>query len=1272
MTKIKQKTFFRNKIVTKKYLTEILFWSFRNYGMARACFLADNIKKLGFQYATQAGISINIEDLKVPTLKTEFIDKANLEMQKADIDLSGGKITEVERYQQLTDNWNMTSEKLKDQVVNYLKNCDPLNPIYLMSSSGARGNLSQVRQLVGMRGLMAGPTGDIIDIPITKNFREGLTITDYMISAYGARKGLVDTALKTAESGYLTRRLIDVAQDVLIRETDCYTKRGIFLYKLNNNKGTIISLKDRLLGRILAKDIFYKHSKKIIAFRNQQITPLLAKKIEQEEFLKVVVRSPLTCELNRSVCQNCYGWNLSHGKLVDLGEAVGIIAAQSIGEPGTQLTMRTFHTGGVFTAESNSHIFSKVSGQIFFPGKLKTYPLRTSDGKDALILEIATNIEVLNFKNQVSKIFLNKDTILFVKNKEFIRKNQIIASLPQTRPISEKREKKDIYSNIDGEIYFPKSNKKLNSFSKISPTGIIWVLSGKVYNLPHYAKIKKYKYSKLDALSSIANIKIVSYRSGILKVNTNENKVQKNNYQIKLLKKSFLLKNSQLLKGIFKQNPPNYQCSNQCIIKFENNQYFNILGNLKINNDKTLEVGKLLNTNYKTNIDGIVNAIKVKSNSLKRKSKSYHLNQGGTIFFLPEETYYINKDICFVYVVNGEWVEKNTELATNIYSKNSGFIEIISKNNIVGIIKVKLGSFINLKNEKIDSNLDKKIFFPGETIFSFHQINQLTYTQIIKNSINSFLLLRPIFLYELPKRKTEKKIGSKKKFQKNFDIVSYTNFKNNEKILLQKDQLFSLVETKLIFFNNDTNLNKSVVEILFAKQPNNNLSLECNIFENIFYNNQIPKEIDNTQLQLSLFLKDGEYIEPYTTLANIEILPKLCCKIKTLKERKQYDSRRILLISSEHYKTLYTEDKNKILKNQSFIRVGDLLSTNLISLHSGKIEKNFGNSLSIRLAQPFLLSEGAEIFWTQNNFIKRYEALGVLFYQRAQTGDIVQGLPKIEEILEARKSKILIKSPKNPGLVLNKLKNNTALNFIYINKYGLKFCSLLNESILNEQEIFLHSESFLDVGQPINSRVGNPHYTLNYLNHCYKNFLEPYDAAYRSLRKIQSYLLNSIQSVYYSQGVAISDKHLEIIIKQMTSKIRVENRGDSGIISGEYIDLYHANHINRVLKKTNAQEIFYIPILLGITKASLITDSFISSASFQETVRVLTEAAIKGKVDWLRGLKENVIIGRLIPAGTGFNIYEHISHLNLRVPTIKSEELTRIDLTNNNDKLDIR
>lgn len=1267
-TNKKQKLFFRNKVVTKKYLREILFWSFRNFGMSKAVFLADSLKKLGFNFATQAGISISIEDLKVPTLKTELIYKANQKMEQAELDCLRGELTEVERYQQLTDNWNTTSETLKNQVVNYLRNFDPLNPVYMMAFSGARGNLSQVRQLVGIRGLMAGPTGDIIDIPITKNFREGLTITDYMISAYGARKGLVDTALKTAESGYLTRRLIDVAQDVLIRETDCYTKRGILLYKLNDNKGTVISLKDRLFGRILAKDVLDKNSKKIIASRNQQISPLIAKKIDQQGFLKILVRSPLTCDLNRSVCQNCYGWNLSHGKLVDLGEAVGIIAAQSIGEPGTQLTMRTFHTGGVFTAESNSHVFSKVSGQIFLPVNLKTYPLRTYDGKNALILETSTQIEVLNFSNQVSKIFLNKDTILFVGNNEFIRKNQIIASLPQTRPISEKKEKKDIYSNIDGEIFFPKNNQVLNNLSKSYQTGLIWVLSGKVYNLPNYAKIKNYKYSTLETLTSIANIKIVSYKSGILKVNKTQNQVQKTNYHIKLLKRNFSLKTSQLVKGIGTKNSLKTKSFNQCLLKIENSKYFIITSNSKINVDKSIEIGKLINLNYQTNIDGIISYIKLKNNSLKRKSKNYQLNQVGTIFFLPEESYTINKDICFLYVSNGDWVEKNTELAPNIYCKNSGLIEIISKNNIVTNIKIKIGSTINLKNERINFNFDKKIFFPGEILFSFNKINQLTYTEIIKTSTNNFLLLRPLFLYELPKRKNEKKLNSKKTLPANFDVINYTNFKNNEKISVKENQFSSLVDTKLIFHNNEINLNHSIVEIAFAKQLNNSFCLECHIFENIFYDNDIPNNIDSMQIKLSLFLKDGQFIEPYTTLGNIEILPKLSCKIKTLKERKQYRSRRVLLVCSDNYKTLYTEQKNKILEGQSFIRTGDLVSKNLISLYSGKIEANFGNILTLRLSQPFLLSEGAKIFWDNNNFVKKYEALGVLFYQRAQTGDIVQGLPKIEEILEGRRSKIMIKIHANPALILNKIENNTTFKFIYLSRYGLKYCSLADEFIFNESEIFIHSDSFIDVSQPINSRVGNPHSTLDYLNNCYKNFLEPYDACYRSLKKIQSYLLNSIQGVYYSQGVTISDKHLEIIIKQMTSKIRVKNRGDSGIITGEYIDLHHANHINNVLKKTKAQEIYYKPILLGITKASLITDSFISSASFQETVRVLTEAAIKGKVDWLRGLKENVIIGRLIPAGTGFNIYEHVSNLNLRLPQLNSE-LLNIDLENKNSNI---
>ena len=731
MTKIKQKTFFRNKIVTKKYLTEILFWSFRNYGMARACFLADNIKKLGFQYATQAGISINIEDLKVPTLKTEFIDKANLEMQKADIDLSGGKITEVERYQQLTDNWNMTSEKLKDQVVNYLKNCDPLNPIYLMSSSGARGNLSQVRQLVGMRGLMAGPTGDIIDIPITKNFREGLSITDYMISAYGARKGLVDTALKTADAGYLTRRLIDVAQDILIRQTDCYINQGIFLFKLNDRKGKIVELKDRLLGRILAKDIIDFQSHEIIGKRNQQVNFLLIKKIEKHKLFKVLVRSPLTCELSRSICKNCYGWNLSNGKLVDLGESIGIIAAQSIGEPGTQLTMRTFHTGGIFKAEANYQVFSKVSGQVFFPKNLKTFPIRTAQGKNALSLEFSSNIEVVNFKNQVSNIFLNKDTILFVKNKEFIKKDQIIASLPETLQSFEKRGKKVLYSKISGEIFL---NNTLNNFkqndSKISSNGLIWVLAGNIFNIPFYTKITKNQSSTLSISNSIASTKFISYKSGRINISFTKNKSKQNEeYKIHLLNEHFRLKGSKLyvLKNII-----NKEIEHNCVIKLNPNKFFRFTNQLKFNLEKTVIIGKLLNTNFRTNVSGVPYFLKLKTNLLARKSKTYDINQGGGIFFLVQETFIVNKDMLSIFVENGSWVESNTELANNIYNKNSGFVQIVLTNNMVTKIIIKPGCYITIPNSQIDLNLHKKIIFKGEKLFETHTINQLTYTEIIK------------------------------------------------------------------------------------------------------------------------------------------------------------------------------------------------------------------------------------------------------------------------------------------------------------------------------------------------------------------------------------------------------------------------------------------------------------------------------------------------------------------------------------------------------------
>ena len=224
---------YQNTLIDKKQLRQLLAWSFTSYDSMQACLLADELKYLGFKYASHAGISISIEDLKIPFVKNVMLEKANQEIYNSEKIFLKGKITDVERFQKIIDTWSLTSESLKNQIIYYFKNYDPLNSVYIMAFSGARGNLSQVRQLVGMRGLMSDPSGQIMNLPIKKNFREGLTITDYLMSGYGARKGIVDTALKTANSGYLTRRLIDVSQDILIREKDCLTSHS-FIFSIKN------------------------------------------------------------------------------------------------------------------------------------------------------------------------------------------------------------------------------------------------------------------------------------------------------------------------------------------------------------------------------------------------------------------------------------------------------------------------------------------------------------------------------------------------------------------------------------------------------------------------------------------------------------------------------------------------------------------------------------------------------------------------------------------------------------------------------------------------------------------------------------------------------------------------------------------------------------------------------------------------------------------------------------------------------------------------------
>jgi DNA-directed RNA polymerase subunit beta' len=335
---------FFNKVADKKELSLLVEQCYRKLGFSHTAKLLDGVKKLGFEFATKAGITIGINDIKIPGKKKEILKSAEQQVEKVEQQYRRGLITEDEQYWKVIGIWNEATKKVTDALVDSL---DKFNPVYMMANSGARGNIQQIRQLAGMRGLMADPSGRIIHLPIKANFREGLTVLEYFISTHGARKGLADTALRTADSGYLTRRLVDVAQDVIVREEDCGSEQGIEVSDIMNGSEIIEKIGNRIVGRIALEDVNHPETGAVIVSKGDEISEDQASEIENANIKKVKIRSVLTCKTRYGVCIKCYGRNLATGRQVDIGEAVGIIAAQSIGEPGTQLTMRTFHTGGV-------------------------------------------------------------------------------------------------------------------------------------------------------------------------------------------------------------------------------------------------------------------------------------------------------------------------------------------------------------------------------------------------------------------------------------------------------------------------------------------------------------------------------------------------------------------------------------------------------------------------------------------------------------------------------------------------------------------------------------------------------------------------------------------------------------------------------------------------------------------------------------------------------------------------------------------------------------
>ena len=434
---IPQEVGFFNGIISKKSLRDIIARVIKTVNMARACEFLDGIKNLGYRKSYEGGLSFNLDDIIIPVEKKEIVQRGNDEIDQITSNYNMGFITDKERYNQVIDTWTHVNTDLKRTLMKQMTEADQgFNAVFMMLDSGARGSADQIAQLAGMRGLMAKPQkagaegAQIIENPILSNFKEGMSVLEYFISTHGARKGLADTALKTADAGYLTRRLVDVSHDVIINETDCGTLRGLVCTALKDGDEIISSLGERILGRVSVHDIIHPTTGKLIVAAGEEITEAIADEIEASPIESVEIRSVLTCESKHGVCQKCYGRNLATHRLVQMGEPVGVIAAQSIGEPGTQLTLRTFHAGGIASNDAaKATIVSKQDCRVEFD-ELRTVEITNEDGSAGKV--VVGRLAEVRFVDEHTGIVLSAQNVpygsqLFVKDKDHVEKGTVIA-----------------------------------------------------------------------------------------------------------------------------------------------------------------------------------------------------------------------------------------------------------------------------------------------------------------------------------------------------------------------------------------------------------------------------------------------------------------------------------------------------------------------------------------------------------------------------------------------------------------------------------------------------------------------------------------------------------------------------------------------------------------------------------------------------------------------------------------------------------------------------
>ena len=1099
------KTFFCNRTVDKSEMKRLIKWVLLNYGTQKATRFVDHLKTLGFHSATAAGISLGIDDLRIPPVKSVFLKNAEKDILDNDLRYTRGQITAVERLEKALDIWNTTNDTLKNEVIAHFRETDIFNPVYMMAFSGARGNISQVRQLVGMRGLMADQQGQVLDFPIRRNFREGLTVTEYMISCYGARKGLVDTALRTANSGYLTRRLVDVAQSVIIQQFDCGTTEGLEVVPSPQHECA------NIVGRVLLQPVIDEQTGKYLARKDTEISPALATKLVQ--LPKVVVRSPLTCRLN-SVCQLCYGWDLSKHKLVQLGEAVGVLAAQSIGEPGTQLTMRTFHTGGVFAGEATEKVYAPYSGIVSYGGVARGRKVISRYGEPAFLTVVPVSIKITRPEHSKSVILrFPAFTLLFVYPGQYVMFHQSLAELSR------------VETDLQGEEI--DTNITTGKKELLAPE------TGQVY----FDNVK---------FSSLTNLPVEN------SVGSTEKSIQKQNlvfgYGFIWILSGQLLRNNQSYQGDYFHQGFQPFVADNAYVKMDSHPSTRSTIDYKTNVSKLLKYESVLRSTQKQPFSSVKNAIQIQSQFETYVDSVLYPNQTTV---LPSNVT-VKVSACSVFdfkIVTTKVLQASLVTKQILYHSLDSNVNSVSYwNGVVNDRVVKL----NVRCKNLTSNTSSTRW----------------------DNSKSTLLGKKCF----------RKSTSHSFVRRTFSTQTVSRFDQ------PLSNVVKLPSLKVVAPVSPTTGYKHWSSICqtFPSTPLHTWYAPASVFWNAIRMNLMESVTFQESKHRSVFPKFAPMVQRHKVVTNASqyLSPVVYDACPTLFDSQETVAARNFIYSIEgeiRLPNLAITNTNQyafaclgqkcLSQVGEYIRVGDEIFPGIQSPYSGQLIHINSTHIILRRVYPYAMSHGSSLFVDHGDLIQKNIAFGTLVSEESTAGDIVQGLPKVDELLEAREPVEKILSSVHAQLA--------TLFLLYSKTYGLR------------------------------------------------------EGCRRSLQEIRRLLVNEVQAVYGSQGVFISDKHIEIIVRQMTTYVLIVDPGETNLLPGDIVDLRRVEHFEC---KPGTVQVQYRPILLGITRASLAAESFIAAASFQETKRVLTRAAVEGRIDWLTGLKENVILGRLIPAGTGLYV----------------------------------